>query len=90
MPQYFMVMISGGVLILLGVGAYFWGRTEEGRHYRLISSHMDVKEFVTRRPLPPQPRSLEIGGWIAITVGLVLIIMGLVFWRWGLTFPITF
>jgi hypothetical protein len=40
MPQNDLVvlMIIGGVFILLGLGAFFWGKSEEKHYYESISS----------------------------------------------------
>ncbi|GAI28742.1 unnamed protein product, partial [marine sediment metagenome] len=35
--------------------------------------------FITRWPMRVEPGALRVGGWIFITVGLVLIILGGVF-----------
>ena len=70
-------MAVGGVLVFLGVVGLFWGRREEKTYYDAIATRSDVREFFTRWPRRPEPASIKIGGWIAIAVGLVmLLVMG--------------
>ncbi|MFC2044657.1 hypothetical protein ACFLT8_05655 [Chloroflexota bacterium] len=78
MPRFdwFILMGMGGLFILLGIGGILWGRSEERRYYHSISSRFDVREFLEQQPETPEPKALKIGGWIAIAVGLVMLIMG--------------
>ncbi len=85
MPQTdsVVLMVMGGLFILLGLGAVFWDRSEQKSYYNAISSRTDVREYMEHSPERPGLGALRIGGWIAITVGLVLLIMGGAFWLWG-------
>jgi hypothetical protein len=85
MPQsdLFIAMGIGGLFILLGLAAMFWGRNEEKGYYNAISDRPDTREFLERWPQRPQFGALKIGGWIAIAVGVVLIVIGGAFWLWG-------
>ncbi len=76
-------MVIGGLFVLLGVGALFWGRGEEKSYYNTISARPDVREYMEHSPKRPEPGALKIGGLIAIVVGLVMLIMGGAFWLWG-------
>lgn len=82
MPQFdwLILMGMGGLFILLGVGAIIWGRSEEKGYYNAISRRYDVREFLEHLPLRPQPGALKIGGWIAIAVGVVMLVMGIIYW----------
>ncbi len=73
----------GGLFILLGVFAIFWGRKEEKDYYNSLSSRTDVREFVEHSPHYPHFVALKIGGWLAITIGLVMIITGVFLLRQG-------
>ncbi len=77
------VMGLGGIFILLGLVAIFWGRSEEKRYYNSLSTRPDAREFLEHLPRHPEPGALKIGGWIAIAVGLLMLIMGGAFWLWG-------
>jgi hypothetical protein len=68
----------GGLFIVLGIATFFWGRRETTAYYEAISQRRDVREFVERAPLRPEPEALKIGGIIAAVVGLVMLVMGII------------
>jgi len=74
--------IIGGVFILLGITGILWGRKEEGAYYGTVSERIDVREFIDRNPLRPEPGALKIGGRICITVGIVLLLIAGAFSLW--------
>ena len=76
-------MGMGGLFILLSLLALFWGRHEEKNYYNSISDRTDVREFLEHDPERPEPGALEIGGWIALTIGLIMVITGGAFLLWG-------
>lgn len=82
MPQreWYWLMGFGGLFILLGIGAILWGRNEEKSYFNAIASRIDVREFLNHWPPRPEPGALKIGGRIAITVGLLMLIIGGIFW----------
>ena len=81
--EWLMLMLAGGVFVLLGLGALFWGRGEENDYYQSISHRVDVREYVEHRPERPEPSSLKIGGWIAIAIGVIMVVAGGGVWLWG-------
>jgi len=85
MPQgdLFILLGMGGLFILLGLGAMFWGRKEEKGYYDSLSGRPDSREFLEHWPQRPQFGALKIGGWIAIAVGVVMLVIGGAFWLWG-------
>ena len=85
MPQNELItlMIIGGVFTLLGLGALFWGRSEEKHYFETISSRQDTREFLEGWPRRPQFGSLQTGGWIAIIIGVIMLIVGGAFIIWG-------
>ena len=85
MPQNarIVLMVMGGVFILLGLGAIKWGKGEEKVYYNAISHRPDIREFLERLPHWPQFGALKIGGWIAITLGTLMVITGGAIWLWG-------
>ncbi len=85
MPQtdLLILMVMGGLFVILGLAAIFWDKREQKSYYNAISSRLDVREYMEHSPERPEMGALKIGGWIAITVGLVLLIMGGAFWLWG-------
>ena len=85
MPQNELItlMIIGGVFILLGLGALFWGKSEEKHYFENISSRQDAREFLEGWPRRPQFGSLQAGGWIALTIGIIMLIVGGAITIWG-------
>ncbi len=85
MPKgdYSTFLIIGGVFIIVGIILYFWGKYEESKYYNSISHRYDVREYLERRPKRPEPAALKIGSKIAFAVGIVMLALGGVFWRWG-------
>ncbi len=81
--EWLMLVVVGGVFILLGLGAIFWGKSEEKSYYDSLSSRTDTREFLEHWPHRPQFEALKIGGWIAIAVGTLMVVMGGAFWLWG-------
>ena len=73
----------GGLFILLGLATIFWGRREQKSYDNLLATRADLREFLQHWPERPEPGALKVGGWIAVTIGLVLLVLGVVFWLWG-------
>lgn len=73
------IVIGLGVFFLiLGIIAFIWGCLEMDDYYRAISQRRDVREFIERSPLRPEPEALKIGGIIAAIVGVVVTVMGII------------
>ena len=83
MPQHVILMSMGGVFIILGLAAFFWGKAEEKKYYNALTSRRDVREFLEHQPIRPEPTALRIGAWIALAIGILLLAMGGGFWLWG-------
>ncbi|MFC2013592.1 hypothetical protein ACFLU8_01740 [Chloroflexota bacterium] len=81
--DYFILMGMGGVFIILGIIAFFWGRDEEKGYYDSFVSSADVREFLEHGPERPGLGALQVGGWIAISIGLSMIIAGSALLLWG-------
>jgi len=79
----FIIMGIGGFFALLGIILIVWGKIEKGAYYDSLASRTDAREFLEHWPERPRVGSLKIGGWIALAVGLVLVVMGGAFWLWG-------
>ena len=76
-------MGMGGLFVLLGLAAMIWGRSEEKSYYDSLTGRPDTREFLEHWPQRPQFGALKIGGWIAIPIGLLMIIIGGIFWLVG-------
>ena len=81
--DYFILMGIGGLFLLLGLAAIIWSKIEEKGYYDSLSTRLDVREYLEHWPSHPEPGALKIGGWIAVTIGLVMLALGGVFWLWG-------
>jgi len=73
---WLILIVAGGVFVLLGLGALVWGKREEKSYYDALTTRTDLREFFSRWPIRPEPGALKAGGWIAIAVGLVMVIVG--------------
>ena len=82
--EWSILAIVGAVFILLGIIAILWGRHEQKKLDEALTSHVDVREFVSHWPERPQPEALKIGGWIAVALGILMMIVGLIIWYTGL------
>ncbi len=78
--DWFILMGVGGLFILLGLAAIIWGKGEEKSYYESLSARKDMREYLEHWPERPEPGALKVGGWIAITIGLLMLAMGGVFW----------
>ena len=85
MPQgdWYILLIVGGVFIILGILGIIWGMREEKKVFDALSQKPDLREFTLKHIESPQPGALKIGGWIAVGIGLVLLIVGIIFWSIG-------
>jgi hypothetical protein len=82
MPQGgWLIIASGGLFLLLGLGAWLWGRSEEKAYYdSMPARRYDVREYLERLPFRPEPGSLKLGGWLLIALGLVMLGIGAFMW----------
>ncbi len=78
-----MLIGMGGLFILLGLATIIWGRGGEKRYYDSLSTRTDAREFLEHWPQRPEPEALKIGGWVAITIGLLMLISGGALWWLG-------
>jgi hypothetical protein len=83
MPQgdWLIPVIAGGVFLLLGLVGVFWGIFEEKQLFDSLSKKPDLREFSLNHVESPQPGALKTGGRIAIILGLILLIVGIIIWR---------
>ncbi len=84
--DFFILMAVGGLFIILGLASVIWGKKEEKGYYNAISTRAgDIREFLSHWPPRLEPGALKIGGWIAITIGVILLAMGVALWLWAKT-----
>ena len=73
--SYIMIGI-GGLFLLIAFAFFFWARSEERSISLSLSRRRDLREFLTGWPMRVEPKALQVGGWISLLVGIVLIILG--------------
>ncbi|MFC2025482.1 hypothetical protein ACFLTG_03650 [Chloroflexota bacterium] len=85
MPQqdWLTLMGLGGLFILLGIAAIIWGRSEEKSYYDSLSTRFDEREFLEHWPRRPQFEALKIGGWLILSIAVLMIIAGGALLLWG-------
>jgi len=77
--DYFILMGVGGLFILLGIALAIWGIREENNYYNTLATRAgDVREFMNHWPQRQQPGALKIGGWLALSIGIILLAIGVV------------
>jgi hypothetical protein len=81
--DWYILVIVGGIFIILGILGIIWGMREEKRIFAALASKPDLREFSMRHVESPQPGALKTGGWIAIAVGVIVLALGIVLWRYG-------
>ena len=74
--DYLILMGMGGLFVILGIASIFWGKGEEKSYYNALSTRHDTREFLEHEPERPEPGALKIGGWLAIDIGLLMLLMG--------------
>ena len=79
--DYLILMYVGGGFIILGLAGIFWGRHEEKAYFdSLAARDNDLREFMAHWPQRPQPGAWKVGGWIAASIGLLMLVIGSIFW----------
>lgn len=73
------MIVIGVSFVVIGFIMLASGRGEEKSYYDSLASRADVREFVSHQPERAEPGSLKIGAWIALSVGILLVIIGVVF-----------
>ena len=82
--EYLILAVVGGVFIILGLAAIIWGKREEKSYFDALAKRTtDLREFMDHWPSRPQPGSLKLGGWLAIAIGLLAIVVGLAVVLWA-------
>ncbi len=76
--DWVILAIIGGVFVVLGFVALFWGRYEEQKIFAHLAEQHDLREFTLKHVESPQPGALKMGGWLGISLGVVLGIAALI------------
>jgi hypothetical protein len=81
--EWYILAITGAVFIILGLAALFWGIYEEKKLFEALAAKPDLREFSLKHVESPQPGALKTGGWIAIALGVVVLAVGILLWKFG-------
>jgi hypothetical protein len=80
----FVMIIVGALFLVLGIFGLFWSRKEYGEYIGGLSSQSDVREYLDRLPVRPEPVAIKYGGRISIVVGLGVLLVTLVLYLLGI------
>ena len=73
----------GSAFIVLGLLGLWWGAHEEKRIFEALASKPDLREFSLKHVESPQPGALKTGGWIAIALGVIILVISIIKWQTG-------
>ena len=78
MEDWSVTLLLGGFFLLLGIVLILLDRKEKDSYYEAIAGRRDVREFLAHDPERPELGALKIGGFISIMLGIVLLIVGFI------------
>ena len=81
--EYVLLMIIGAVFLVAGIILLIVGIKEEKDYFRTISNNADVRKYLEHKSDSIQSWGFKVGGIMAVVIGLVLLIMGLIFMLLG-------
>jgi len=80
--SYQIILGMGGFFVLLGIIFMLGNRREKKKYYNsILLTRRDIKETITHEHERFWLQAWQIGGWVSLTVGIVLLIIGGVFWH---------
>jgi hypothetical protein len=74
------ILAMGIFFIVLGVTFLLWNRKELKTYYTSKSTQRDLKEFLTHEPERTWLNAWQIGGRVALLLGILLALTGGVLW----------
>jgi len=80
LTDYIPLMIIGAVFLVVGITFLVLWRKEEREYCQTISNRTDVRKYLEHKSDSIQAWGLKVGGIISVAIGLVLLVMGAVFW----------
>ena len=83
MADHLILMVVGGSFFVLGLALVIWDSKREKGYYNSVAERNDLREFFSHWPQRTQFGAWKAGGWIAFTMGLILLIIGVIFWQIG-------
>lgn len=73
----------GVLFVLLAVLAMVWSKVEQRAYDEALIQRKDLREYMSHWPLRPEASALKTGGWIALAIGVILLIISGYFWFTG-------
>ena len=67
------ILGMGIFFVLLGIAFVLWSKKERKTYYNSMVGRKDMKEFMTHEPARPWLNAWQIGGWISLAIGIVLV-----------------
>ena len=83
MAHWIILLILGGALIAFGGIFFVWAYLERRSDIDILAhneTNQDVKDLLDEGRISMGPKSLKVGGWLAVAVGVFLLILGTVLW----------
>lgn len=80
MDDHSIVALVGGIFLVVGIIFLAWGFRERRGYLDSLVQRRDMREFLTRWPERWWLNTLMVGGWVGLSLGVILLILGLVFW----------
>ena len=75
--SYQVILGMGGFFVLLGIVFILGNRREKKKYYNgILLTQRDIKETITREHERFWLQAWQIGGWVSLIVGIVLLIIG--------------
>ncbi len=75
--SYQIILGMGGFFVLLGIIFVVGNRREKRRYYNsILLTRRDIKETITHEHERFWLHAWQIGGWISLIIGIVLLIIG--------------
>ena len=80
--SYQIILGMGGFFVLLGIIFILGNRREKKKYYNgILLTQRDIKETITHEHERFWLQAWQIGGWISLIVGIVLLIIGGILWH---------
>jgi len=80
--SYQVILGMGGFFVLLGIIFILGNRREKQKYYNsILLTQRDIKETITHEHERFWLQAWQIGGWISLIVGIVLLIIGGILWE---------
>ena len=83
MANWAIILILGGAVIAFGGIFFVWAYLERRSDIETLAhneTNQDVKDLLDEGRISMGPKSLKTGGWVALTVGIFLLLLGIVLW----------